>query len=260
MSEWKQLVEKVTNLKNTLEVAIVGKYVSLQDAYLSVVEALNHAGYDFDTEIKINWIDSEKVTKDNVHELLKNVKGIVVPGGFGDRGIDGKIEAIRYARENKIPYLGICLGMHLAAVEFARNVLKLEGAHSTEIDKNTPHPIIDLLADQENVENKGGTLRLGVYPCKLKKGTKAYEAYQTEEIFERHRHRYEFNNEYRNIMEEAGFVFSGTSPEGDLMEIVELKDEDHPWFVGVQFHAEFKSRPTRPHPLFKGFVSAALNQ
>lgn len=260
MSEWEKLVEKVTNLKNTLEIAIVGKYVSLQDAYLSVVEALNHAGYDFNTEIKINWIDSEQVTKDSVHELLKTAKGIVVPGGFGHRGIEGKIEAIRYARENKIPFLGICLGMHLAAVEYARNVLKLEGAHTTEIDSNTPHPIIDLPADQEGVKNKDCMLRLGVYPCKLKKGTKAYEAYQAEEIFERHRNRYEFNNEYRDIMEEAGFVFSGTSPEGKFVEIVELKEKDHPWFVGVQFHAEFKSRPTRPHPLFKGFISAALNR
>lgn len=257
MSEWKQLVHKVTNLTKTTKIALVGKYVSLQDAYLSVVEALNHAGYTFDTTIEIEWVDSEQVTSDNVHELLKDANGIIVPGGFGDRGVEGKIEAIRYAREKRVPYLGICLGMQLASVEFARNVLNLEGAHSAEINKDTPHPIIDLLPNQEDVENMGGTLRLGVYPCKLTKGTKAFEAYQSEEIFERHRHRYEFNNEYRGQMEEAGFVFSGTSPEGRLVEIVELKD--HPWFVASQFHAEFKSRPTRPHPLFEGFVSATLN-
>ena len=257
MSEWKQLVQKVTNLKKKTKVALVGKYVSLQDAYLSVVEALNHAGYTFDAEVEIDFVDSEQLTIENVHDRLKDAKGIVVPGGFGDRGIDGKLIAIQYARENRVPYFGICLGMQLAAVEIARNVLMLEGAHSSEFDKQTPHPIIDLPPGQKEVKKFGGTLRLGVYPCKLKEGTKAYAAYNNEDIFERHRHRYEFNNKYREQMEEAGVVFSGTSPEGDLVEIVELKD--HPWFVASQFHAEFKSRPTRPHPLFEGFISATLN-
>lgn len=258
MSEWKQLVHKVTHLTKTTKIAIVGKYVSLHDAYLSVVEALNHAGYTFDTEVEIEWVDSEQVTKDNVYERLKDVKGIVVPGGFGDRGIEGKIEAIRFAREHQIPYFGICLGMQLASIEFARNVLGLKDAHSTEFDKHTPHPIIDIIPEQEDIQNMGGTLRLGVYPCKLKESTKAFEAYKSLDIYERHRHRYEFNNEYRIQMEEAGFIFSGTSPEGDLVEIIELSN--HPWFVASQFHAEFKSRPTRPHPLFEGFISAALKQ
>lgn len=257
MSEWKQLVHKVTNLTKKTRVALVGKYVSLQDAYLSVVEALNHAGYTFDTEVEVKWVDSEKVTHDNVAELLQDVNGIVVPGGFGDRGIDGKLVAIQYARENRVPFFGICLGMQLASVEFARNVVGLKDAHSSEFDQETPHPIIDLMPEQEDVQNIGGTLRLGVYPCKLKRGTKAFEAYQSEDISERHRHRYEFNNDYRTQLEEAGLVFSGTSPEGDLVEIVEL--EDHPWYVASQFHAEFKSRPTNPHPLFEAFVAATLN-
>jgi CTP synthase len=258
MTEWKALVEKVRNLSRTTKIALVGKYVELQDAYISVVEALRHAGYAFDTDIDIKWINSEHVNKENVAELLSDADGILVPGGFGDRGIEGKIEAIRYAREQKIPFLGICLGMQLASIEFARNVVGLKEAHSAEFDPNTPHPIIDLLPEQKDVEDLGGTLRLGLYPCKLLEGTLAYEAYQDEVIYERHRHRYEFNNQYRQIMEQHGFVFSGTSPDGRLVEIIELKD--HPWFVAAQFHPEFTSRPTRPQPLFRDFIKASLKQ
>ncbi|MBB5355463.1 MULTISPECIES: CTP synthase [Anoxybacillus] len=258
MTEWVALVEKVRNLSNKTTIALVGKYVELQDAYISVVEALRHAGYAFDADIDIRWINSEHVDRDNVAQLLQGVNGILVPGGFGDRGIEGKIEAIRYAREQRIPFLGICLGMQLASVEFARHVVGLKGAHSAEIDPNTPHPIIDLLPEQKDIEDLGGTLRLGLYPCKLVEGTKAYEAYQDEVIYERHRHRYEFNNEYRTMMEENGFVFSGTSPDGRLVEIIELKD--HPWFVAAQFHPEFTSRPTRPQPLFREFIRASLEK
>ncbi|MBB3868544.1 CTP synthase [Parageobacillus toebii NBRC 107807] len=258
MSEWKALVEKVRNLSRTTKIALVGKYVELQDAYISVVEALRHAGYAFDTDIDIKWINSEHVNKENVADLLSDADGILVPGGFGDRGIEGKIEAIRYAREQKVPFLGICLGMQLASIEFARNVVGLKEAHSAEFDPNTPHPIIDLLPEQKDIEDLGGTLRLGLYPCKLSEGTLAYEAYQDEVIYERHRHRYEFNNQYRQIMEQYGFVFSGTSPDGRLVEIIELKD--HPWFVAAQFHPEFTSRPTRPQPLFRDFIKASLKQ
>ncbi|GAJ38434.1 CTP synthase [Saccharococcus caldoxylosilyticus] len=258
MTEWKALVEKVRNLSRTTKIALVGKYVELQDAYISVVEALRHAGYAFDTDIDIKWINSEHVNRENVAELLGDADGILVPGGFGDRGIEGKIEAIRYAREQKVPFLGICLGMQLASIEFARNVVGLKEAHSAEFDPNTPHPIIDLLPEQKDIEDLGGTLRLGLYPCKLQEGTLAYEAYQDEVIYERHRHRYEFNNHYRQMMEQHGFVFSGTSPDGRLVEIIELKD--HPWFVAAQFHPEFTSRPTRPQPLFREFVKASLKQ
>lgn len=258
MTEWVALVEKVRNLSNKTTIALVGKYVELQDAYISVVEALRHAGYAFDADVDIRWINSEHVDRNNVAQLLQGVNGILVPGGFGDRGIEGKIEAIRYAREQRIPFLGICLGMQLASVEFARHVVGLKGAHSAEINPNTPHPIIDLLPEQKDIEDLGGTLRLGLYPCKLVEGTKAYEAYQDEVIYERHRHRYEFNNEYRTMMEEHGFVFSGTSPDGRLVEIIELKD--HPWFVAAQFHPEFTSRPTRPQPLFREFIRASLEK
>lgn len=256
MTEWKALVEKVRNLSKTTKIALVGKYVELPDAYISVVEALRHAGYAFDTDIEIQWVNAEHVTRDNVAELLKDADGILVPGGFGDRGVEGKIEAIRYAREQRVPFLGICLGMQLASIEFARHVVGLSGAHSSEFDPNTPHPIIDLLPEQKDVEDLGGTLRLGLYPCKLQEGTLAYAAYGDEVIYERHRHRYEFNNQYRHLLEEHGFVFSGTSPDGRLVEIIELKD--HPWFVAAQFHPEFTSRPTRPQPLFREFVKAAL--
>ncbi|HAQ07631.1 MAG TPA: CTP synthase [Bacillus bacterium] len=256
MTEWNELVEKVTNLSDKTRIALVGKYVELQDAYISVVESLKHAGYAFDSDIEIKWVNSEEVTEENVVELLNDVDGILVPGGFGDRGIEGKILATQYARENKVPFFGICLGMQLASVEFARNVLGLKGAHSAEIMPNTPYPIIDLLPEQKDVEDLGGTLRLGLYPCKLEEGTKAFTAYNDEVIYERHRHRYEFNNEYRQAMEKAGFLFSGTSPDGRLVEIIELKD--HPWFLASQFHPEFTSRPTRPQPLFRDFIEASL--
>ncbi|MCM3718425.1 CTP synthase [Fictibacillus phosphorivorans] len=254
MVEWKELINRVTNLKGKVKIALVGKYVALQDAYISVVEAMRHAGYHFDTDIDIDWINSETVTAENVKELLKDADGILVPGGFGDRGVEGKILATQYARENKVPFLGICLGMQLASVEFARNVLGLEGAHSAELMPETPFPVIDLLPEQKDIEDLGGTLRLGLYPCKIKEDTKAFDAYKDEVVYERHRHRYEFNNEYREQMEKAGFIFSGTSPDGRLVEIVEL--EDHPWFVASQFHPEFTSRPTRPQALFRDFIGA----
>ncbi|MCQ6274591.1 CTP synthase [Bacillus sp. V3B] len=256
MTEWTALLEKVRNLSKKTTIGLVGKYVELQDAYLSVVEALKHAGYSFDSDIDIKWINSEDLNVENVAEQLENVDGVLVPGGFGDRGIEGKIAAIQYAREQKRPFFGICLGMQLASIEFARNVLSLQGAHSAEINPETSHPIIDLLPEQKDVEDLGGTLRLGLYPCKLTEGTKAYEAYQDEVVYERHRHRYEFNNHYRQMMEKEGFIFSGTSPDSRLVEVVELAD--HPWFVASQFHPEFISRPNRPQPLFREFIGASL--
>jgi CTP synthase len=256
MTEWKALVQKVKNLKHTTKIAIVGKYVSLPDAYLSVAEALRHAGFESNSDITIKWVDSEEVTENNVAELLGDVDGILVPGGFGDRGINGKIVATKFAREEQIPFFGICLGMQLMCIEGARHVLKLEGAHSSEIDPNTTHPIIDLLPEQKDIEDLGGTMRLGLYPCKITEETLAANAYDDDLIYERHRHRYEFNNQYRGQMEQAGYVFSGTSPDGRLVEIVEYKN--HPWFVASQFHPEFTSRPNRPQPLFRDFVAAAL--
>ncbi|MGM0853821.1 MAG: CTP synthase [Bacillota bacterium] len=256
MTEWNELVDRVKNLSRKTTIALVGKYVELQDAYISVVEALRHAGYHFDSDIEVRWLNSELVDKENVAEKLADVDGILVPGGFGDRGVEGKIAATQYARENKIPFLGICLGMQLASVEYARNVLGLDGAHSAELNPDTPYPVIDLLPEQKDIEDLGGTLRLGLYPCKLTKGSKAYAAYDGEVVYERHRHRFEFNNHYREQMEKAGFIFSGTSPDGRLVEIIELSD--HPWFVASQFHPEFTSRPTRPQPLFRDFVEASL--
>ncbi|MBZ5749145.1 CTP synthase [Metabacillus rhizolycopersici] len=256
MTEWKQLVERVTNLSKTTKIALVGKYVELQDAYISVVEALRHAGYAVDSDIDIKWVNAETLTAENLTEELGSVDGILVPGGFGDRGVEGKILATQYARENKVPFLGICLGMQVASIEFARNVLGLKGANSSEIDPSTQYPIIDLLPEQKDIEDLGGTLRLGLSPSKLQHESLAYEAYKEEVIYERHRHRYEFNNEYRQAMEQAGFVFSGTTPDGRLVEIIEIKE--HPWFVASQFHPEFTSRPTRPQPLFRDFVRASL--
>ncbi|MCR6098584.1 CTP synthase [Salipaludibacillus agaradhaerens] len=258
MAEWIALVDKVTNLSKKVRIGLVGKYVALPDAYLSVAEAMKHAGFAFDADVEIEWIDSEEVTKENVAEKLSGVDGILVPGGFGDRGIEGKIHAIQYAREQSVPFLGICLGMQLASVEFARNVLGYAGANSAELNPETPYPIIDLLPEQKDVEDYGGTLRLGLYPCKLQKGTKAYEAYDEEVIYERHRHRYEFNNQYREEMEANGFTFSGLSPDSRLVEIVELSD--HPFFIASQFHPEFVSRPTRPQPLFREFIRAASEE
>ncbi len=257
MTEWNALVNRVKNLSEKVTIGLVGKYVALQDAYLSVAESLRHAGYAFDADINIKWINSEEVTDENVSEKLNGVDGILVPGGFGDRGIEGKISAIKYARENKVPFLGICLGMQLASIEYARNVLGLQGAHSAELDPETKHPVIDLLPEQKDVEDMGGTLRLGLYPCKLKEGSLAQQAYEEQVVYERHRHRYEFNNDYREQMEKAGFKFSGTSPDGRLVEIIEL--EDHPYFIASQFHPEFVSRPTRPQPLFRELIKAALN-
>ena len=256
MEEWTSLVERVDNLKDEVRIALVGKYVELHDAYISVVESLKHAGYKHNSKVKIDWIQSEDITEENVHEYLKEADGILVPGGFGDRGVEGKITTIKYARENKIPFFGICLGMQLAAVEFARNVCGLTGAHSSELDPNTPYPIINLLPDQENVVEMGGTLRLGSYPCTLTEGSQAHKEYGEINITEIHRHRYEFNNFYRERLTNKGLVLSGVSPDGRLVEIVELPE--HPWFVAGQFHPEFKSRPEKAHPLFAGFIKASL--
>ncbi|MFC4077316.1 CTP synthase [Salinithrix halophila] len=256
MTEWIALVDKVKNLTHRTKIAVVGKYVALHDAYMSVVESLNHAGFSNDTEVEILWVNAEEVTDENAAQLLGEADGILVPGGFGDRGIEGKIAAVRFAREQRIPMLGICLGMQVACIEGARNLLGLDGANSSEIDPETANPVIDLLPEQKEIEDLGGTMRLGLYPCKLIPGTRAQEAYGNGLVYERHRHRYEFNNEYREQMAEAGYVFAGTSPDGRLVEIVELKD--HPWFVSCQFHPEFTSRPNRPQPLFRDFVAAAL--
>lgn len=256
MKEWEALVGRVKSLKKTTEIAIVGKYVALHDAYLSIVESLGHAGIDADSEVNIRWVNAEELTPANVGEILSGVNGILVPGGFGDRGIEGKITAIRYAREQRIPFFGICLGMQVAVIEYARNLAGLDGANSSEIHPATPYPVIDLLPEQKDIEDLGGTMRLGLYPCKLVPGSLAAQCYDDELVYERHRHRYEFNNEYRERIEAAGLRISGTSPDGRLVEMVELPD--HPWFLAVQFHPEFTSRPNRPQPLFREFVRASL--
>lgn len=257
MTEWKQLVDRVKNLKRKTEIAIVGKYVALHDAYLSIVESLAHAGIEADSEVNIRWVDAEELTDDNAAGQLGGVNGILVPGGFGDRGIEGKVAAIRYAREQRVPFFGICLGMQVAVIEYARNVVGLEGANSSEINPTTPYPVIDLLPEQKDIEDLGGTMRLGLYPCKVVAGSLAEREYNDELVYERHRHRYEFNNEYREQVEKAGLRISGTSPDGRLVEMVELPD--HPWFLAVQFHPEFTSRPNRPQALFRGFVNASLH-
>jgi CTP synthase len=256
ITEWENMVNTIKNLEKDVTVALVGKYTSLHDAYISVVESLKHGGLAHKSNVNIKWIPSEDVNEENVDELLGDVSGILVPGGFGDRGIDGKILAIKYAREHKIPFLGLCLGMQLAIVEFARNVVGFNDAHSIELDPQTTHPVIHLMPEQDGIEDIGGTLRLGSYPCVLDKSTKAYELYGEETIHERHRHRYEVNNYYREDLLKAGMTFSGLSPDGRIVEMLELPD--HPWFIATQAHPEFKSRPNRPHPLFKGFVGAAL--
>ncbi len=255
---WYNLIDTVNNLKDEIEIALVGKYTELEDAYLSVKEALKHAGYKYNTKIKINWVNSESLEKEkvNLKEIFKNSKGILVPGGFGSRGIEGKIKAANYARVNNIPYLGICLGMQIAVIEFTRNVCKLPDATSREFNPTTPEPIIDLMADQKSIVNMGGTLRLGNYECTITKGTKTYEAYQQDTILERHRHRYEFNNKYKELLTQKGMVFSGINTPSNLVEIIELKD--HPHFIACQFHPEFKSRPTKPHPLFDSFINASI--
>lgn len=256
LTEWREMVSRMKNLHLTATIGLVGKYVSLPDAYFSVAEALRHAGLVHDCAIDIRWIDSEELEKFPAKKFCNDLDGILVPGGFGDRGIEGKIEAIRYAREHNAPYLGICLGMQLAVVEFARNVLGWKLANSSEFDPKTPFPVIDLLPEQKSLQELGGTMRLGRYPCKLQKGSKVYRAYQQEIIYERHRHRYELNNDYRDQLAAGNMVFSGILSDGCLVEILELLD--HPWFVATQFHPEFKSRPNWSHPLFREFIGASL--
>lgn len=260
LTKWKNLITTVENLKDEIEISLVGKYVELHDAYISVTESLKHAGYKYNTKININWVDSESLedSKINLKEVFKNSKGILVPGGFGSRGIEGKIKAIKYARENNIPFLGICLGMQLAVIEFARNVCDIKEASSTEFDPTCKEPIIDLMVDQKSIVNMGGTLRLGNYECKIQKDTLAYSDYKEEIIFERHRHRYEFNNKYKSILEENGMVFSGINEKANLVEIIELPKHKH--FIASQFHPEFKSRPTRPHPLFDSFIKSSIQK
>lgn len=257
LDSWKKIVNAIHHLKGKVDIGIVGKYTDLKDAYISIVESLNHGGYFFKKNVNLTWINSELMEEscpDN--NILFNVDGILVPYGFGARGINGKINAIKCAREKKIPFLGICLGMQCAVIEFGRNVLGLKDANSTEFDPDTGNPVIDLMHEQKNVEDMGGTMRLGSYKCRLKVGSKAYEAYKKKVIYERHRHRYELNNDYWDRFEKAGLIITGINPDKNLAEIVEIKD--HPWFVAVQFHPEFKSRPDRPHPLFRDFISASI--
>lgn len=258
MEEWERMVHRIKNPANKVKIAVVGKYVELPDAYISVTEALHHAGIYNSTEVKIKWVNAEEIEKEgtDLSDVFAGCKGILVPGGFGDRGVEGKISAIKYARENKIPFLGLCLGMQCSVIEFARHVCGMEDAHSSEFNPETNHPVIALMSSQVNVEDKGGTMRLGSYPCKVTPGTKTYEAYGSELIHERHRHRFEFNNEFKQELTDAGLVIAGVCPDNGLVEIVEVKD--HPWFVASQFHPELKSRPNNPQPLFRDFVKAAL--
>ncbi len=256
---WKDLINTVDNLKEEIEISLVGKYVELHDAYLSVKEALIHAGYKYNKKVIINWVSSEELEKDtaNLKEIFKNSKGIIVPGGFGSRGIEGKIKAISYARVNDIPFLGICLGLQLSIIEFARNVCNIKDANSTEFNENTPNPIIDLMDNQKAIISKGGTLRLGNFDCKITKNTLAYKAYKELNIKERHRHRYEFNNKYKELLEQHGLIFSGINEQSNLIELVE--NPKLKYFIACQFHPEFKSRPNKPHPLFDSFISASIN-
>ena len=256
LTEWATMVHRAKHPKGTVRIALVGKYVALHDAYLSVVEALTHGGIENDVKVEVQWVDSETVTDENAVRVLAEADGVLVPGGFGDRGIEGKISAVRYAREHKVPFLGICLGMQMAVVEYARHVCGWADAHSSELDPATAHPVIDLMPDQRGVTAKGGTMRLGSYPCRVtSRETRTYQAYGCDQIAERHRHRYEFNNDYRQDLTGAGLVLAGLSPDERLVEIVDL--EDHPWFVGVQFHPDLKSRPNKAHPLFRDFIAAA---
>ena len=262
LKSWTKMVDTVKSLMTDegprVKIALVGKYVGLHDAYISVVESLKHGGIHNNVNVDISWIDSELLTEDNIDSYLSEADGILVPGGFGERGIEGMILAAKYARENAIPYFGICLGMQIAVIEFSRHVLGLDDANSTELNPHTKSPVIDLMLDQVNIENLGGTMRLGAYPCAIEKGTRAFEIYGCPHIFERHRHRYEFNNEYRDRISQNGLVLSGKSPDGKLVEMVE--NPNHPWFIGVQFHPEFKSRPNRVHPLFGDFIRAAAER
>ncbi len=252
LDHWRKMVESIKNLKKTAVVGLVGKYVQLHDAYLSVAEALKHAGYENEAKVEIRWIDSEKITEENAEETFKGIDGIIVPGGFGDRGIEGMITSAKYARMHGLPYFGICLGMQIAVIEYARNVLGIEDANSGEFDELCSHKVIDFMPGQSDTINKGGTLRLGAYPCRIKEGSKLQEFYGKDEISERHRHRYEFNNDFREQFENAGAVFAGTSPDNRLVEEMELSEEG--FYLGVQYHPEFKSRPDKAHPLFKGFI------
>ena len=255
--KWEQMINNVRNIKDKeVKVAIVGKYVKLEDSYISVIESLTHAGYANNVKVKINLVDSETINAQNVEEKIKGYDAIVVPGGFGNRGIEGKIETIKYVRENKIPFLGICLGMQMAVIEYARNVLGIKDANSAELDEKTKNPVIHIMEDQKDIKKKGGTMRLGSYPCVLKEGSLARKIYGTEKIEERHRHRYEYNNNYKEQLEKAGLICSGTSPDGNLVEIVEMKN--HPYFIAGQFHPELKSRPNRPAPLFGGLIKACI--
>lgn len=256
LEDWKAMVNALRHPTKEVNIALVGKYIQLHDAYISVVEALKHGGIAQHATVNIKWVDSELLNNSNVEEVLGDMDGILVPGGFGDRGIEGKITAIEFARIRKIPFLGLCLGMQLSVVEFARHVVGYNDAHSIELDPNTTHPVIALLPEQDGIEDIGGTLRLGSYPCVLDKSSLAYKLYGEETIHERHRHRYEFNNDYRKVLTENGMMLSGISPDGRIVEMVELPD--HPFFIGIQAHPELKSRPNRPHPLFRGFVEAAV--
>jgi CTP synthase len=256
MGEWISLVDKIKSATGTVRIALVGKYVQLQDAYLSVVEALRHGAIHHGRKLEIIWVDAETLRQDEITSQLQAADGILVPGGFGIRGIEGKIMAVRHARENKIPYLGLCLGLQIAVAEFARHMAGMAGANSSEFDPATAYPVIDLLPEQKEIADMGGTMRLGASPTRLVAGTRAYASYGEEVIYERHRHRYEVNNVFRSQLAEAGLVISGTTPDERLVELIELPD--HPWFVACQFHPEFKSRPTKPHPLFRDFVAAAI--
>lgn len=259
LAEWHEIVKTILSPTKVVKIAIVGKYVELPDAYKSVTESLKHGGVAHKVGIEIKWVNSESIEKEtSLEPIFRDVHGIVIPGGFGIRGIEGKINSVRHARENKIPFLGLCLGMQCACIEFARNVCNLHDAHSTEFNQKTKFPVIDLMEEQKKIMDMGGTMRLGAYPCKISKGTLLYKAYKEELIKERHRHRYEFNNMYKFQFQKAGMVFSGINPDRDLVEVIELKD--HPWFLATQFHPEFKSRPNRPHPLFRDFVFAAVNR
>ncbi len=253
---WRALVELISRPKPELEIALVGKYIELPDAYLSVTESLKHAGWAHGVDVKVRWVNSETLSAENVDEMLGGARGILVPGGFGHRGIEGKVLAAHYARDRRVPYLGLCLGLQCAVIEFAREVTGSADVNSTEFDMFTAHPVIDFMPDQRELEEKGGTMRLGLYPARLTPGSKAHQVYGDEVVYERHRHRFEVNNRYRATLEAAGMILSGQSPDGRLVEIVELRD--HPWFVASQFHPEFKSRPDRPHPLFDGFIGTAV--
>jgi CTP synthase len=254
--ELRSIVEKIKKPTHKVRIAICGKYIQLKDAYKSIAESFTHAGVVNDCKIQLKWVDSEKVEEEGPEYYFEDVAGLLIPGGFGDRGIEGKLKAIQYARENNIPFFGICLGLQCAVIEFARHVCALNLAHSSEFDPGTPYPVIDIMEEQKNIKQMGGTMRLGAYDCVIKKESKAYQAYHTTSISERHRHRYEINNQYRNILQQHGMVLSGINPERDLVEIIELKD--HPHFLGCQFHPELKSRIMKPHPLFVSFVKAAI--